>query len=811
MLLTAVIRDVHFGLRQLRRSPGFTAVALFALALGIGANTAIFSVVYGTLLAPMPYPNPDQLVMVWSRVQGGRNSTAAGDFLDWKQQSTVFQDLNAWTGGSVNLAGAERPEMISAVRATPGFYSMLGIGFAAGRDFTAEEGRPGTDQVVLLRYRVWEERFNKDPNIIGRQVRIDGKPRTIVGVVAAYPSEYREPASLVLPLAFTPEQINHDFHWLLVMGRLKPGVTMAQANANMDAVTKQIAAVHPTSNTGWSASVEPLQHNFLPRETRSALWLLLGAVGFVLLIACVNVANLLLARGSARARELAVRASIGASRGRLFRQLLSESLALAIIGGALGIATSSLMLRAIVAFMPQDTLPYEADLTLNPQVLAFTLLVSTLSGVLFGCAPAWQASRGNVNEILKDGGRSPAGAGRQIVRRALVVAEFALALSLLAGGGLAVHSLVKLGNVDLGFRTDHLHAFQLPVQVTPPASAEEINAIHSLLIDRISAIPGIMSVSASTGMPVLGTSFGMAFTIAGRPVDDPSKRPGAGFNMVSPSFHWTYGIQIVRGRTFTEQDRFGSQRVAIVNETFAKRYFPGVDPLTQRIIVEQLIPNVTKLGPPVEWQVVGVHRDIKNAGPRNEGFPEIEVPLAQSPWPSVAIGVRTAGPLPGLERSLAQAIRSVNPDLPIVGLRSMDQIVRESISSDRFRTALFGSFGAVGLLLAAFGIYGVMSFVVAQRTHEIGVRIALGAERGRVIAQVLKEGMLSAALGVGLGFVGAYFVGRTMQGMWFGVGAIDPVAFSGVAIVLLGAAAVACFVPARRAASVDPLTAIRQE
>jgi putative ABC transport system permease protein len=808
---TDLIRDVQFSLRLLRRAPGFTAIALIVLALGIGANTSIFSVVYGTLLAPMPYPNPDQLVMVWSRIQGGRNVTAAADFLDWKTQSTAFQDLNAWTGGPVNLAGADRPEMIDAVRVTPGFYSMLGLPAIVGRNFTAEEGQPGTDQVALLRYRVWEERFDKDPAIVGRQIRVDGKPRTVIGVLAPLPSEYREPPSIVLPLSFTPEQINHDFHWLLVMGRLKPDVTLAQANANMDAVTKHIAATHPKSNTGWSASVEPLQHNFLPRETQSALWLLLGAVGFVLLIACVNVANLTLARGTARQRELAVRASIGASRARIFRQLLSESLTLAIIGGALGIGLSSLILRAIVAIMPKDTLPYEADLTLNLQVLGFTLAVATLSGVLFGCAPAWQAARGNVNDVLKDGGRSSTAAGRQVVRRALIVAEVALALSLLAGGGLAIHSLVKLGNVDLGFRTDRLATFDLPLQLPPSASPDEVNAIHDRLIDRIAAVPGILSVSASTGIPVRGSSFGMPFTIVGQPVDDPSKRPGAGFNMVSPSYHWTFGMEIIRGRTFTNQDRLGGQPVAIVNETFVKRYFPNVDPLTQRIAVEQLVAGTTRLGPPIEWQIVGVHRDVRNAGPRNQEYPEIEVPLAQSPWPAVSIAVRTAADLSGLERSLAQAIRPVDPDLPIVGLRTMDQTVRESISSDRFRVALFGSFGAVGLLLAAFGIYGVMSFVVAQRTHEIGVRMALGAERAMVIAQVLKEGMSSAAIGVALGFVGAYFVGRAMQGMWFGVGAIEPIAFGGVAIVLLGSALIACVVPARRAASVDPLTALKQE
>ena len=806
-----MLRDLRFGLRLLWKNPEFTAVALLALALGIGANTAIFSVVYGTLLAPMPYPNPDQLVMVWSRIQGNRNVSAAGDYLDWKQQAAVFQDLNAWTGGAVNLATAERPEQIEAVRMTPGFNTMIGTPMFLGRDFRAEEGRPGEDQVVILRYRVWEERYDKDAAIIGKQIRVDGKPRTVVGVLSALPSEYREPPSIQIPLAFAPDQINHDFHWLLVMGRLKPGVTIVQANANMESVTKAIAEAHPKSNTGWTASVEPLKNNFLPRETQTALWLLLGAVGFVLLIACVNVANLMLARGSARQRELAVRASIGASRGRLFAQLLSESVLLAIAGGVLGVALSAAIIRAIVAIMPQNTLPYEADLTLNVPVLVFTLLVSSISGVLFGCAPAWQAARANVNDILKDASRSATGSGRQYVRRALVVAEFALALSLLAGGGLAVHSLVKLSKVDLGFRSDNLLTFSISLPEERAKSAEQVNQFQTQLLEVVRAVPGIVSASASTGMPVGGTSFGMPFSIAGKPVDDPSKRPGAGFNMVSPEYFRTFGIQIIRGRAFTDQDRAGVERVAIVNETFAKRYFDGVDPLAQRIVVEELIPGVTKLGPGVEWRIVGVYRDVKNAGPRDNGFPEIDVPFAQSPWPGMIVAVRTVGDPALMQRSIADALRKIDPDMPMANVRTMEQTVAQSVAPDRFRTALFASFGAVGLLLAALGIYGVMSFVVAQRTHEIGLRMALGAERGQVVWQVLKEGMLAAFAGIVIGFGGAYFVGRAMQGMWFGVGAVDPIAFSAVAAVLLLSALVACVVPARRAASVDPLIALRQE
>jgi putative ABC transport system permease protein len=809
-VLTNLARDIQFGVRQLRRSPGFTVIALLALALGVGANTAIFSVVYGTLLAPLPYPKPDQLVMVWSRVQDNRNVASAADYLEWKRQSTVFSRMAAWTGGTANIATADRPEQVDAVRTTPGFYDMLGVPFTLGRDFREEEGRPGEDAVLLLRYRLWDERFNKDPDIIGKQIRVDGRPHTVVGVVSALPSEYREPPALIVPLAFAPDQIDHDFHWLLVMGRMKDGVTLAQANANMQAVTRQLATDYPKSNTGWGVSVEPLKNNFLPRETQSSLWLLLGVVGFVLLIACVNVANLMLARGTSRQRELAVRASIGAGRGRLFAQLLSESLVLSLLGGLIGVALSSVIVRVIVAIMPPDTLPYEADLTLNVPVLVFTLAVSCLSGVLFGCAPAWQAARANVSDVLKDGARSSAGAGRHRARRALVAVEFALALSLLSGGGLAVHSLIKLTRVDLGFRTDHLLTFGLPVQRGRLVEPEHINAYHRTLLERVQAVPGVVSASASTGMPVVGTNFGMAFSIAGHPVADPSQRQGAGFNMVSSSYFDTFGIRVIRGRAFTDSDRLGTQPVAIVNETFVRRYFANVDPLTQRLVVEQLIPGVTRLGPPVEWQIVGVYRDIRNAGPRGDGFPEIDVPLAQSPWPDVSMAVRTAGDPAAVQRSIAEVIRGIDPDLPMVSVQTMQQLVDRSIAPDRFRTALFGSFGAIALLLAALGIYGVMSFLVAQRTPEIGLRMALGAERRRVVGQVVKEGMAAAGVGVGLGFIGAYFVGRAMNGMWFGVGALDPIAFGAVALALIMAALLACIVPARRAASVDPLTAIRQ-
>ena len=808
--MTNLLRDIRFGLRLLRRSPGFAAVAILALALGIGATTAIFSVVYATLLAPMPYPNPDQLVMVWSRVQGNRNGSAAGTYPEWKRQSTAFQALNAWTGGSVNLATSDRPEQVDATRATPGFLSMTGTPMAFGRDFRPEEGQVGRDQVVVLTNQLWQERFGGDRAIIGRQVRIDSKPYTVVGVLAPGLAD-RMQTRLYVPLAFTPEQINHDFHWLLVMGRLKPAVSIAQANANMQAVSRHLAEQFPASNKGWSSGVEPLKNNFLSQDTQTALWLLLGAVGFVLLIACANVANLLLARGTARQRELAIRGSMGAASSRLFWQMLTESVTLAAIGGVLGIGVAWLMLQGIMAMMPPFTLPAEAQVQLNVPVLIFSFAACVLSGILFGCAPALQAARANVNEMLKETGRSMSG-GRHRLRRALVVVEFALALSLLAGGGLAVHSLMKLANVDLGFRTERLLTFDLPVPQDRLKSPEQITAFYQRLIEQVRALPGIQSASHSVGMPVAGPNFGMPFTIVGDKAVDPGARPGAGFAMVSPEYFKTFGIKILKGRGFTPEDRDGGVRVAVVNERFVNRYLAGRDPLKQRLAIEQLIPGVTRLGPTVEWQIVGVTRHVRNAGPKDaDGFPEIDVPFQQSPWPGASVAVRTSGDPTAVQQSIAAVIRSVDPDLPMANVRTMEQIVEQRMASDRFNSALFGAFALVALLLAAFGIYGVMSFVVAQRTHEIGLRMALGAGRTRVVREVIREGMITAIVGIVIGTAGAYAVGRAMQGMWYDVGAMDPVAFTAVAVTLFAAAVLACFVPARRAASVDPMAALRQD
>ncbi len=802
-------QNARYSIRLLRKNPGFTFIAALTLALGIGANTAIFSVIYAVLLAPMPYPEPDQLVIVWSKVQGSNNGVAAGDYLDWKQQNKTFTDMCAWSGVSYNFATPGQPEQISGDADAPGFFRMTGNKFMMGRDFLPEEGVPGKDHEVILTHRLWEH-LGSDRNIIGKPIQMNSEPYTVVGVLAAGQTD-RMDRQFSVPLAFKPDQINHDFHWLLVMGRMKPGVTLAQAQADMDVVTTRIAQDNPRSDQGWSSSVEQLHNDFFPKEAKQTLWLLMGGVGFILLIACGNVANLVLAKGTTRLKEVAVRTSLGATRWQIFTQFVTESLVLAALGGILGIGLGVAMIRMMMAEMPPYTLPSEADVTLNLPVLFFTLIATTIAGILFGCAPAWQASRVDPNETLKEGGRSGTSAGRHRLRQALVVGEFALALTMLAGAGLAIHSFWNLARVDPGFRTDHILTFSLPVPEKRLTEPEQIVTYYRQLVERIEALPGVIHAEAGTGMPLQGTNFGMPFTIVGKPVADPSARPGAGFQMVTPGFFQTFGIEMAKGRKFTDQDNAATVKVAIVNETFVKKYFTGIDPLTQRVLVEKLIPGVTKLGPPEEWQIIGVYRNTHNGGLRGEGFPEIDVPFAQSPWPQASMAVRTSSDPAQMTRSISAAVHSVDPNLALANVKTMDQIVSESLLTDRFTTGLFVSFASVALLLAAIGIYGVMAFAVAQRTHEIGLRMALGASQQHVLGLILKEGVVLAAIGLGVGLVGACFVGRAMRGLLYGVGTIDMAAFSAVALTLFLAALLACFFPANRASKVDPMIALRYE
>jgi putative ABC transport system permease protein len=804
-----IFQNLRFSLRMLRKNAGLTATMVFTLALGIGATTAIYTAVYATLIAPMPYPKPDQLVMVWSRIQGFRNVTAAQDFLDWQEQSKSFQGLKAFTGTSFNLAGKQEPEMVPAQQTTPGMYSMMGTRFILGRDFLPQEGTQGKDHVAVLMNKLWK-RLGSDPNIVGKQIMLDQKPYTVVGVLAPGQADRLE-QDLLVPLVFTPDQKNHDFHWLLVMGRLKDGVTMQQAQADMDAVTAHIAEANPRSNKGWGARVDPLQNDFLGDNVKLTLWLLLGAVGCVLLIACVNVANLLLARGTARQREVAVRSAVGATRADVFVQFLTESLALACVGGVVGIGVGYAMLRGLIAAMPENTLPSEANLALNLPVLAVTIAATTLAGLLFGCAPAWYASRLDPAETLKEGGRSGASRVRQRLRQALVVGEFTLALALLAGAGLAMHSFWNLNHVDLGVETDHILTFDLPMNKGTDYTPDQIIAYYQQIVRKIESTVGVQAATAGTALPLEGAGFGMPFTIKGQPdYADPSQRPGAGFGMVSPDYFKTFGIRLVQGREFNEADNAGSPRVAVVNEQFVRHFFPNKNPIGQVLNVEQIVPGVQKLGPYQAWEIVGVYHDVRG-GSFERQREEILVPFYQSPWIDVNVGVRTAGDPAAMTKTIAAAVHSVDPTLALADVHTLDEIRDLDLSGDRFSLLLFASFAAIALALAAIGIYGVMAFAVGERTHEIGVRIALGASRERVLRMVLREGMMLAGMGLALGLVGAYFVGRAMRSTLYGVGSIDASAFCAVAAVLLAAALVASYFPARRAASVEPMQALRIE
>ncbi|HUB82810.1 MAG TPA: ABC transporter permease [Bryobacteraceae bacterium] len=805
--MTTLLHDLRFALRMLRQHKTFTAVAILALALGIGPNTAIFSVVYATLYAPMPYPNADQLVMVWSKLQGNRNSIAAGDFLDWQKQSTSFQGLWAWSGFDANLGGDEGPEQVSGTQSTPGQLSGLGVPPVIGRDFRSDEDQPGKDHVVVLSNRLWQRRFGGKRDLVGQSIRMNGEQYTVVGIMPSGQMD-RMPNELWVPLTIKPEQINHDFHWLLAMGRLKPGVSIKQAQADMDAVTQHIGEVYP-QDKGWGASVEPLRNDFLGKQAITGMYVLMGAVGFVLLIACANLTNLLLARGTSREREIAIRVSIGAGRARLFRQMITEGLMLAVIGGVAGVSLGWGILKLLTHYMPPNTLPSEADVSLNGAVLLFSFAAALVCGVLAGSAPAFQAARLNLNGVLKQSGRS-IGSGHHFLRRALVVAEFALALSLLTGAGLAVHSFIKITELDLGVRTDHILTFYLPVPQGRLTEPDKIRGFYRDVLTRISTVPGIQEVTATTGMPVQGTGFGMPFTIAGHPVADASARPVSGFQMVTPGYFRTFGIRTVRGREIDGRDLPGSPRVAMVDETFVRRYLKDVDPLKQRVVIEELIPGVTRLGPPVEWQIVGVFHTVLN-GSRPSGFPTVYVPFWQSPWPSAGLAVRTAGDPGGMTKSIGAAIRSIDPDLPMAGTATMEKVVSDSHAGDAFPTLLMASFASVALLLAILGIYGVMAFLVAQRTHEIGLRIALGAGRFDVLRMVLGEGVRLSGMGLLIGVAGAYLVGRAMQNLLYGVTALDLTAFACVAVVLAGSALLACCVPAKRAAWVDPVVALRED
>ena len=801
-------RDLSYAARTLWKSPGFTAVAVLAVALGVGANTTIFSCVNALLLRPFSFETTDRAVMIWERSLDDRyehSSVAPANYFDWREQTKVFEELAAYNQQHFNLSEGEQPERVAGARVTPNLFRVLAVRAERGRTFLDEEGEPGRDQVALLKRTLWERRFGSDPDIVGKTVRVDGRPYTVVGVM---PADYDFPLNggeIWTPRSFDQkERHSRGNHYLQVVGLLRPGVTKEQAAAEVSAVSERARALYPDTNAGRTSNLETLTESYT-RGPRPYLLVLLGAVGFVLLIACANVANLLLVRASARQRELAVRAALGASRWRLVRQLLTESVLLALVGGAAGLLFSVWGVELISKGLPPtftQYIPGWKSLGVDARVLLFTLAASVLTGVVFGIVPAVQATRANLNESLKEGGQKGASGGlrRNRMRSLLVVSEVALSLVLLAGAGLMVRSFFVMVRADLGL--DPRGVLKADMSLSNEAYPDERKVeFYHRLVERVEALPGVRAAAAVNTVPMSrsGTTS-TTFQIVGRPPFDKSARPYADYRIVTPRYFQAAGTRLVRGRGFDDRDDGRSRRVVIVSDSFARRFFPGGDALGQHLTVWE---------EPLE--IVGVAADVKDDDLDDKPALAIYLPLRQDPWGTMSLVVRTDSDPESLAAAVRGEVRALDPDLPVYDVRTLQSVVDEAVSPKRLAMMLMAFFAAGALLLSAVGLYSVMSYTVAQRRHEIGIRMALGAQAGDILRLVLSQGLVLALVGLGAGLAGALALTRVMASILHGVSATDPVVFGGVAVVLGLAALLACYVPARRATKVHPMVALRYE
>ena len=804
-------QDLRYGLRMLMRNPGFTIVAVVALALGIGANSAIFSVVNTVLLKPLPYKNPDGLVMVWEEATHlgfPFNTPSPANFIDWREQNTVFESMAAMAQQSFNLTGVGEPERFDGRRVSANIFSLLGVDPVLGRTFRPEEDKPGT-RVVILSYGVWKRRFGADPGIIDRPLNLNGESFTVVGVMPAsvdLPSVDDWHDQLWVPIAFSADDAaNRGSHYLDVIARMKPGITQKQAQAEMSTIAARLEKQYPAFNTRTGATVQSL-HEKVVGNIKPALLVLLGAVGFVLLIACANVANLLLARAAVRHKEIALRLALGASRSRLTRQFLAESVLLAAMGGACGLALSFAGLNILKSFIPTSISQAQA-ISLDGKVLIFTALISLVTGLIFGLAPASQASNFNLNDTLKEGGRDSGASSRgHRIRNLLVISEVAVSFLLLIGAGLLINSFLHLLKLDPGYRADHLLTMKVVLSETKYPDKERRAPFFRELIRRVQTLPGVQSVAVASNLPLTYSGDSMPIGIEGRADPPPDQMPDVILRVVSPGYFSTMGIPLVQGRDFTEQDKPDAVRVAVITEKTARHFWPGENPIGKRFK-----PGLVTGDSP--WrEIVGVVKDVRQNDFAAE--PKMQMYMAHEQVGSFvpnAVVVRTSVDPLSVGTAVRKTVWEIDKDQPVSDIRSMEEIVSTAVARQRFSMLLLGVFASLALVLAAVGIYGVMSYSVAQRTREIGIRMALGAQRKDVLKMAVGQGFKLVLIGVAIGLVAAFILTRVMASLLFGVSATDPVTFVAISLVLISVAVLASYVPALRASRIDPMVALRHQ
>lgn len=809
-------QDLRYAIRTLLKSPGFTLVALIALALWIGANCAIFSIVNAVLLRPLPFKDPSRLVMVWNKypkmglMQAG---LSAPDYVDRRDQAHVFERVTAYSDANLNLTGSDEPERIKAIRVTSTFFGVLGVQPYLGRDFLPEEDVPGHQQAVIMSNGLWKRRFGSNRDVVGKAVTLNGKSYTVVGVLPPG-VEFSDPTTeMWIPIAFTAKQLDQDQRgneYLNMIARLKPSITLIQAQADLDALTRRVLAQLPQAardyfeSNGWGALVIPLKEQFVG-NVRTALLVLLGAVGFVLLIACANVANLLLARASVRQWEIGMRAALGASRLRLLRQLLTESCVLALLGGGLGFLLAMWGIDLLTAATLAN-LPRIEQVRIDYPVLSFALLLSLLTAFVFGLVPALHASSPDLVESLRDGrGGLPGGMGRNGLRQLQVVSQISLALVLLIGAGLMVRSFIHLLHVNPGFQSDRLLTMYLSLSQSKYNKPAQRIAFFQQFLHRLRGLPGVASVAANSLIPLVGGTSTASFAVEGNAFAPGTVALLANIRMASPGYFRTMGIPFLQGRDFTGRDVETAPAVVIVDERIARRFWPGQNPIGKRITFSDAETNAVWLS------VVGVVADVQGSWPAKDSFAHIYAPYTQMPIDSMFVVMRTNTDPNSYIPAVRQQLRSLDPEQPIYAVKTMEQYVSAAMAQPELRAVLLAVFAGIALVLAAVGTYGVMAFLVAERRHEIGIRLALGAEPRAVLRMVVGYGIILTLAGLGIGLAGATALARILSGLLYGMSATDPMTFVALAVSLGVVSLVAAYVPARRATKVDPIVALRHE